>query len=201
MPRTALRNSIIVFSLLVALLLAAASYFSQKVADSPFPVSSFHARCGELAMTWLLTVASVISFAFFASSIPLFYQNYKRGRGHSMNGITASYGFERLFLSFAFAVPFLNLKFAPCWMPPGFYSLVLGAVAVVMLHTWRRTPELISIKDFEMTGLIHINHVIKKLDHNEPVTKAEIEVFMKWAEPRLQRLKAGLTDLETEGLP
>lgn len=142
-------------------------------------------------MLWLLACSGSASLACLTASGALFYSVFKRGRGHALNGISLSWATFAAFGGIAFAMPFFNLASAPCWVTPMFYSFVSASCALVAVHTMRRTPDLIRVQDFELSGLIHVRQTVEKLATDEGLQSGEKDDLLKQCLATLQRIEAG----------
>lgn len=194
MPKTARRNSLFLFGLLL-IPHTVALFFRGSLNDLPIR-PSFQARCGGDAFLWLLACSTAVSLAFLATAGQLLFTIAKRPKGHPLNGISRSYALRDTTLAAAFLAPWLNLQSAPCWLTPVFYSLVTVACGIVALHTTRRVPDLIRVPDFELQRLVRAGETHLARTEQAEAKPTTAELLLKEI---LENLKATREEVEPGG--
>lgn len=152
MPKTARRNSVLLFAALCVPHLL--FVFLHGVLDGrPAPVS-YYTRCGGDYTLWLLCCCAVSGMGCLAAAAVLVYSARQRAKGHPLNGITYSWAGFAASVGLLSCAAFFNMAHAPCWVVPLLYSAVATAAGWVSVHTMRRSPTLIRVPNFEIDHLI-----------------------------------------------
>lgn len=118
--------------------------------------ASYFSRCGPDYRLFLLCCCAAALIACSAATMALVYSARTRERGHPINGVTYSWAAFSGSVAVLASSPFLNLRFAPCFVTPALYSLVATTASLAALHTIWRLPELKRVPVFTLSEIAGI---------------------------------------------
>lgn len=190
--RRAKRNSIIV--LIAAIIPFALWPIFRTFLDGRPQQTGYVTRCGGSYAVWLLACCASASLACVATSVALFRTAHGRIRGHVLNATTLRFAVAYGVYAVAFALPFLGVSRAPCWVVPGLYWVVAVVTAAAAVKVTQQEPMLERIPNFEIDALLREgNQQLKKLRVNGrqyEEENAETIEFLNRCLNTLDRLKA-----------